>query len=108
MILPIWGIQKNGTNELIYKTETESQMQKTNLQLPGYKKQGGINWEIETDVYTLLNIKQRTSKDLLYRIRNSSQYSVIDLYGKRILITVDICISVIDLLFCIPVTNTTL
>ena len=35
MISLICGIEKNGTNELIYKTETESQMQKTNLWLPG-------------------------------------------------------------------------
>ena len=29
--------KKNGTNELIYKTEIESQMLKTNLWLPGGK-----------------------------------------------------------------------
>ena len=28
------NLKKNGTNELIYKTEIESQMQKTNLWLP--------------------------------------------------------------------------
>ena len=37
---------------------------------------GGINWEIETDIYTLLYIKQITTKDLLYSTGNSSQYSV--------------------------------
>ena len=31
MILLIYGILKNGTNELTYKTEIESQMQKTNM-----------------------------------------------------------------------------
>ena len=40
MISLICGIQKNGTNELIYKTEIESQMQKTNLWLPGGKVKG--------------------------------------------------------------------
>ena len=45
--------KKNGTNELIYKTEIESQMQKTNLWSPRGKG-GGINWEIGTDIYTLL------------------------------------------------------
>ena len=34
MILLICGILKIGKNELIYKTEIESQMQKTNLWLP--------------------------------------------------------------------------
>ena len=33
----VCGTQKNGTNELIYKTEIESQIQKTNLWLPGGK-----------------------------------------------------------------------
>ena len=31
------GIQEDDTNELIYKIEVESQMQKTNLWLPGNK-----------------------------------------------------------------------
>ena len=40
MILPICGIfLKNDTNELIYKTETASQTQKTHLWLP--KGKGG-------------------------------------------------------------------
>ena len=37
MISLIGGILKNGTNELIYKTEIESQMWTTNLCLPGGK-----------------------------------------------------------------------
>ena len=37
----ICGILKKGTNELTYKTETESQMQKTNLRLPKGKAGGG-------------------------------------------------------------------
>ena len=39
MISLICGIQKNDTNELIYKTETDSQTSKTNLWLP--KGKGG-------------------------------------------------------------------
>ena len=50
----ICGILKNGTNELTYKTEIESQMQKTNL--PGGAGRG-INWETGIDIYTLLYIK---------------------------------------------------
>ena len=53
----MWNL-KNNTSESIYKTETESQMQKTNLWLPGYKGVGGgINWEVEIDIYILLYIK---------------------------------------------------
>ena len=40
MILLICGIEKNNTNELIYKTETDSQTQKTNLWLPKGKGEG--------------------------------------------------------------------
>ena len=32
--------KKNGTNELIYKTEIESQPERTNLWLPGAKGEG--------------------------------------------------------------------
>ena len=38
---------------------------------------GNINWEFGIDVYTLLYLKYRTNKDLLYMTRNSTQYSVI-------------------------------
>ena len=57
MISLIHGILKNGTNELIYKTEIESQIQKTNLWLPGGEGGGEINWEIGIDIYTLLYMK---------------------------------------------------
>ena len=79
----MWNLKKNDTNELIYKTEIESQMQKTNLWLPGGKHGGGINWEIGIDIYTLLYIKQITNKDLLYSTGNSTQYSVMTYMGKE-------------------------
>ena len=41
MISLIYGIKKYDTNELIDKTETDSQIQKTNLQLPKGKGDGG-------------------------------------------------------------------
>ena len=54
----MWNLKNKGTNELIYKTEAESRMEKTNLWLPGIMGVGGgINWEIGTDIYTLLYIK---------------------------------------------------
>ena len=68
---------KNSTQELIWKTEIQSQVQKTNLWLPG-GKWGGINWEIWIDIYTELCIKQITNKELLYSPGNSTQYSVIN------------------------------
>ena len=38
----MWNlILKNNINELIYKTETDAQISKTNLWLPGGKGEGG-------------------------------------------------------------------
>ena len=45
----------NGTNELNYKTNRITDV-KNNLMLTRGKR-GGINWEIETENYTLLYIK---------------------------------------------------
>ena len=45
-------------NKLIYKTETYSQTQRMNLELP--REKGGervIDWEFRIDMYTLLLIK---------------------------------------------------
>ena len=52
MIFLICGILKNGTNELTYETEIESQIQKTNLWLPERK---WINWEIGVGIYTTIH-----------------------------------------------------
>ena len=91
MILLICGILKKGINKLIYKTEIELQMQKTNLWLAGGKG-GGINWEIGIDIYTLLCIKQLTNKATPYSTGNSTQYSVMTFMGKEAKKRVDICI----------------
>ena len=54
----MWNFLKNGTNELVYKTEIESWIQQTNLQLlPVGKGWEGVNWEIGVDIYTPLYIK---------------------------------------------------
>ena len=52
----MWNL-KNSTNELIYKTETDSQTLKTNLRLPKGKGGGRINEEFGINRYTLLYIK---------------------------------------------------
>ena len=53
----MWNLKKNDTNEIIYKTEIDSQKQKTNLWLPKGKGGGGVNWEFGIDIYTLLYLK---------------------------------------------------
>ena len=50
----MWNL-KNDTNEFIYKTE--SQTQKTNLQLPKQKGQGGINLEYGINRYKINRYK---------------------------------------------------
>ena len=39
-----WNL-KYDTNELIYKTETDSQTQRTDLWLPSGREWGGMDWE---------------------------------------------------------------
>ena len=67
---------KYDTNELIYKTETDSQTQKTNLWLPNKVERWGIDklgvWDlhIHSTIYII-------NKDLLYSTGNSTQCSVV-------------------------------
>ena len=77
-----WIPKKRGIDELIYKTELESQMQKTNLWLP-WNKWGGTNWETGVDMYTLLYIKQITNKNLPHNTSNSAEYCVMAYIGKE-------------------------
>ena len=57
MISLICGILKSDTNELIYKTETDSQTLRPNLWFPKEKNVGGRNglgawdWHMHTIVY---------------------------------------------------------
>ena len=55
------------------------------IQTYGYQwgRRRGINWEIWTDIHTLLYIKQIANKDLLYGTGNSTQYSVMTYMGKE-------------------------
>ena len=43
------GIQKNGTGEPICRAEIETQMQRMDV----WTREGGMDWEIEIDTYTL-------------------------------------------------------
>ena len=63
----------------------QKQSHRYRKQTYGYQggKRAGINWEIEIDIYTLLYIKQIVNKNLVYSIRNSTQYSVMTYVGKE-------------------------
>ena len=72
----ICGTQKNGTDDLVCRAEIKTQMQRTTKGVVGHqggKAAGGggggvMNWEIGTDMYTLMCIKWVTNKNLLYKI----------------------------------------
>ena len=68
---------------------------------------GGINQEFGINIYTLLYIKQITSKDLLYSTGNYTQYFVITHKGKKSE-KVDIYVCITESLCCTPETDTTL
>ena len=42
-IIYMWNLKKSDTNESIYEIETDSQIKKTNLQLPKGRVWGGLN-----------------------------------------------------------------
>ena len=81
-VINVWNLKKSGTNVLIYKGNRVT-VEKQTYGYQGVRLQGRINWEIGTDVYTLLYVKQITNKDLLYSIGNSTQYSVMTYMGKE-------------------------
>ena len=83
----IGGILKKDTNELIYKTETNSQISKTNLWLPketGWGMWEEIDQEFGISMCTLLDMEWMVSGDLLYSTGYSTQYSVITYVGKNL------------------------
>ena len=58
----MWNLKKICKNELIYKTEIEPQVYKTDIWLPGRKQEWGISWETGIDIDTLLDIKLITNE----------------------------------------------
>ena len=49
----MWNLRNIGISNLIYKAELVTQMQRTNVWMPG-EAQWVMNWEIGIDIYTLL------------------------------------------------------
>ena len=50
----MWNLEKNSTDEPIFKAEVETQTQRTNVQIytKGGKQGWGINWEIRIYTHT--------------------------------------------------------
>ena len=65
---------------------------KTNLWLSKDKcRGGGINQELQFNRDTLLNIRQKVNKDLLYSTGNTTQYFVITCMRKESAKRMNIC-----------------
>ena len=74
----MWTL-KQDTNEFIYKTETDSQTQRTKEK----GSEGERNQEFGISRYKLLYIKYIGNKVQLYRTGNYIQYSIIKHNGKE-------------------------
>ena len=77
----MWNL-KMDINELIHKTDTDSQTKK---QTYFYQRgeMGKINQGVGINIETLVYIKQIINKDLLYSTGKSTQYSVVTYMGKE-------------------------
>ena len=53
-----WNLE-NGIDDFIYRTETETQRQRTDIWIPRGKR-GETNWELRMDTYTLLTTMCKT------------------------------------------------
>ena len=69
----LWTLKRNGTNELIHKTETDSQTQRTSLWLLEFGRVGRRDREFEINMCTFLYLKWITNKVLLYNTGGSAQ-----------------------------------
>ena len=76
----MWNL-KYDTNELIYKTETDSQTWRTDLWLPRGRGEG-LDWEFGTSRCKLLYIEWINNMVLLYSTGNYIQYPIISHNGK--------------------------
>ena len=77
ILMHICGTQKNGTDEPVCRAEIETQMQRTNVWTPRREHgvgDGGMNWEIGIDMYTLICIKWIINKNLLYKKINKIKF----------------------------------
>jgi len=92
--------KRNDTNELIYKTEADSQTSRTNLWLPAGRMEEGIVGEFGMDVYTRLYLKWITNKDLLYSTGNSAQCFVEAWMGRELWGRMDTCRRMAESLCC--------
>ena len=78
ILIHIYGIQKDDTDEIIFRAAMEKQIQRTGIwsQGGGRKEKGGTNGDSDMETYTLPQVKQIANGNLLYDSGNSNQGSV--------------------------------
>ena len=76
----ICGIQKNDTDNPIFRAGIETQTQRTDMWTQ-WEREGVTNWEIRFDKNTLPCVKQIASGNLLYSTGSSPQCSVMTQMG---------------------------
>ena len=96
----MWNLERNDTNELTYKTEKDSQTSKMNLGLPG----AGTVRDFGKVMYTLLYLKQITSKRLTVWHRELCSVLCGSLDGRGVWARMDTCICMAESLPCPPET----
>ena len=77
----MWNL-KYDTSELIYETETDSQIENRPVVAKGEGGGGGMEWGFGVSRCKLLYIEWINNKVLLYSIGNYIQYPVINHNGK--------------------------
>ena len=65
-------------NRILLSREIKIKTYRTNVWTPSRERGwGGMNWELEIDIYTLLYIKWITNGNLLYSTGNCTQCSIV-------------------------------
>ena len=103
MISLMGNLKRNDTNELMYKTERDSQTQRMN-----YGQIGRDNQGVWANTYTLLYLKWITNKDLLQSMGNSAPRYMAAWMGGGCGGRMDTCICLAHSLCCPPETIRTL
>ena len=80
--IDMWNLKYN-TNELIYKTETDSQIIKHTYGCQGEGDEGGMDWEFGIRIYKVLQIEKISNRVLLSITGNYIKYPVINCNGKE-------------------------
>ena len=97
----MWNLKRNDTNELTYQTEADSQTQRRNLWLLGERMGERDNQGVWDGKYTLLYLRWRTNKDLLYR-QGTLHNAMWQPDGRRVWGRVDAHIWMAESLHCSP------